>query len=131
MHVALTLPNTVTNEATPRWGIEQSFDALAPDSLNTSFFLPAPQETVVLTSSLEDLNSLQLTGTLKQIAENERTIIQLNQDFADLAFSVRDFNRVSSTVDPQLSVVRPTLRLHQENEELEKITLGQDLQVAA
>jgi hypothetical protein len=131
MHIALTLPNTVLNEATSRWGTEQSFDALASDGLNTSFFLPAKQASFLATTSLQDLDSLQFTATSKQIAENERAIVELNQAFAKLEFSVRDFNRVSSAAEPELSVVRPPLRLQEDKEQLEKSSPVQELQVAA
>jgi hypothetical protein len=131
MHIALTLPHTAPHETASRWGSEQSFDALATDGLNTSFFLPAQAASFVVSTPLQDFDSLQFTTTSKQIAANERAVLELNEAFAKLEFSVRDFKRVSSVVEPELSVVRPPLRLHEDKKELEKLVLGQDVAVAA
>jgi hypothetical protein len=94
--------------------------------------MPAPEDARVLSSSIQDLNSLHVDGQARQIAEQERTIIKLNQEFAELAFSVRDFNRVSSASDPQLSVVTPPVRLREDKEKQEnRQQHDQELQVAA
>jgi hypothetical protein len=131
MYVALTLPNTVSNQETSRWGVVQSFDALSPEGLNTSFFLPAVQESPMLTTSFGDVNALQVGTESKQIAATERMIIQLNEEFAQLAFSVRDFNRVSSASEPVTGVVTPPRRLQEDKEEMEKLLALHDFQVAA
>lgn len=131
MYVALTLPNTVSNQETSRWGVVQSFDALSPEGLNTSFFLPAAQESPMLTTSFGDVNALQVGTESKQIAATERMIIQLNEEFAQLAFSVRDFNRVSSVSEPVTGVVTPPRRLQEDKEEMEKLLALHDFQVAA
>lgn len=132
MLVALTLPNTVTKQEPSRWGVEQAFDALSSDALNTSFFMPAPQEASLASNALQDLSALRTDGQSKQIAEETRVIMKLNQDFADLAFSVRDFNRVSVASDPQPTVVAPPIRLREDKEKLEKAQQqNNDLQLAA
>ena len=132
MHVALTLPNTVSRQEPSKWSSEQSFDALSSDALNTSFFMPPAPEVTAVSFSLEDLNSLRVDGQSKQIAEQERAIVKLNQDFAELAFSISDFNRVSSAAQLEASVVAPPIRLREDRDKAERAqNQSQEIQLAA
>lgn len=131
MHLALTLPNTVSRQDAPVWGAQQSFDALSSDALNTSFFLPAPQQSIVASMSVDGLDSATFSTSLKAIAEEHRIALKLNEEFLQLEFSVRDFNRVSFSSENQLAIVKPSIRLAEEVEGRKSLSLDGEMQVAA
>jgi hypothetical protein len=131
MHVALTLPNTVSRQDAPAWGAQQGFDALSSDALNTSFFMPASQQAVTSSVAVEGLNAATFSTSLKAIAEEHRIALKLNEEFLQLEFSVRDFNRVSFASENQLAVVKPSLRLAEEREEQIRPAVADEMQVAA